>query len=525
MLVILPLFLSPNLLNAVIKMMIAALFALAFTLAMGQAGMLSFGHAAYYGLGAFAALHLMRAVEQKLFGFPTPLIPLAGALAGFVFGLVFGWFATQRTGVYFSMVTLALAELLFTLAPTWNSLFGGESGISTMRGASWGINFGDDADVYYLTLGWFVVSAWCMWAFTKTPVGRLALALRDNEQRVRFLGFNTHVARTLIFAISCLFTGVAGALLAIANEAANYTIFSAQASANVVLQTFIGGAGHLLRAGARRGCHDLLRARHVRPHALVAALSGPDLRARHAVRARRSRRPRGLACAQGQGRRLEASRRALSAMPRRRPAADRAASSSSSRASTSVLSDAYLAKRTAAKGDWVPYELFGRSFEPASPATWAIPVVLLAIGGWLLLPARRSPRGPGSPPRETCRANQPRPSPRQRPPARERRHERRQLLASPAQPVLELKALRKSFGETQIIRGVDLTVKRGERHALIGPNGAGKSTLFNLISGHYAPTLRRDPAQRSVDRRACPRTSSTGAGCRARSRSRTSFRA
>ena len=93
-------------------MMIAALFALAFTLAMGQAGMLSFGHAAYYGLGAFAALHLMRAVEQKLFGFPTPLIPLAGALAGFVFGLAFGWFATQRTGVYFSMVTLALAELL-----------------------------------------------------------------------------------------------------------------------------------------------------------------------------------------------------------------------------------------------------------------------------------------------------------------------------------------------------------------------------------------------------------------------------
>ena len=134
-LLILPLFLSPNLLNAAIKMMIAALFALAFTLAMGQAGMLSFGHAAYYGLGAFAALHLMRAVEQKLFGFPTPLIPLAGALVGFVFGLVFGWFATQRTGVYFSMVTLALAELLLTLAPTWNSVFGGESGISTMRGA------------------------------------------------------------------------------------------------------------------------------------------------------------------------------------------------------------------------------------------------------------------------------------------------------------------------------------------------------------------------------------------------------
>ena len=130
---ILPVFLSGNLLNAIIKMMISALFALAFTLAMGQAGMLSFGHAAYYGLGAFAAIHVMRFVEAGAFAFPTPLIPLAGAAVGFAFGLIFGWFATQRSGVYFSMVTLALAELLYTLAPTWNSLFGGESGISTIR--------------------------------------------------------------------------------------------------------------------------------------------------------------------------------------------------------------------------------------------------------------------------------------------------------------------------------------------------------------------------------------------------------
>src|SRR5215471_16305029 len=169
-LAMLPMFLSPNMLAASITMMIAALFALAFTLAMGQAGMLSFGHAAYYGLGAFAALHLMRAVEMKLFFFPTPLVPIAGAAIGFLFGAVFGWLATQRTGVYFAMVTLALAELLYTVAPTWNSVFGGESGISTMRGASWGLSFGPDSHVYYLTLAWFVISAWCMWAFTKSPL-------------------------------------------------------------------------------------------------------------------------------------------------------------------------------------------------------------------------------------------------------------------------------------------------------------------------------------------------------------------
>ncbi len=153
-LVVLPLFASPNLMNAFVKMMIAALFALAFALAMGQAGMLSFGHAAYYGLGAFAALHLMRAVEMNVFWFPTPLVPLAGAAAGALSGLVFGWVATQRTGVYFAMLTFALSELLVSVAPGLNTVFGAESGISTMRASSWGLSFGPDSHVYYLTLGW-----------------------------------------------------------------------------------------------------------------------------------------------------------------------------------------------------------------------------------------------------------------------------------------------------------------------------------------------------------------------------------
>src|SRR5262249_52766627 len=104
-----PMFLSPNMLAATITMMIAALFALAFALAMGQAGMLSFGHAAYYGLGAFAAVHTMVAVEKMLFFFPTPLIPIAGGAVGFLFGLGFGWVAPHATGVSFSVVSLAPA--------------------------------------------------------------------------------------------------------------------------------------------------------------------------------------------------------------------------------------------------------------------------------------------------------------------------------------------------------------------------------------------------------------------------------
>lgn len=387
-LAIVPPFLSPNLVNAGIKMLIAALFALAFTLAMGQAGMLSFGHAAYYGLGAFAALHLMLAVEKKLFMFPTPLIPLGGAVVGFLFGLIFGWFATQRAGVYFSMVTLALAELLYTLAPTWSSIFGNESGLSTIRGAFWGLTFGPDIQVYYLTLAWAILSAWCMWAFTRTPLGRLALALRDNEHRVRFLGFNTHIARTLIFALSCMFTGVAGSLMAIANESANYTIFSAAASSGVVLQTFIGGAGTFFgpALGAAvmtffaRVTSDLTRSWLLYQGLIFVfiMLFAPDgigglismharkLRAggwKHLVAPYAMAFVVGLLLIAGLVYTVESIH--------------------------VVLTDGYLAQRRAAGGAWVPFKLFGTMLDPRSPITWAIPILLLAAGALLLVPVMR----------------------------------------------------------------------------------------------------------------------------------------
>lgn len=383
-----PLLLTPNLVNAAIKMMIAGLFALSFSLAMGQAGMLSFGHSAYYGLGAFATLHLMKAVEGSLVAWPTPLMPLAGAAAGFLCGLGFGWLATQRTGVYFAMVTLALAELLFTLAPTWNSVFGGESGISTMRLNSWSINFATDTAVYYLTLAWVVGSTWCLWAFTRTPMGRLALAVRDNEHRVRFLGFNTHGAKTLIFAISTMFTGVAGALLAIANEATNYTIFSAQASANVVLQTFIGGAGTFFgpALGAAtmtffaRVTSDLTRSWLLYQGLIfvIVMLFVPDgiggLISMHA-------------------RRLPATAVKHLTLPYLLclvvGALVGAGVVFTVESVHVVLSDAYSVLRRSHGGALVPYPLFGRQFDPLSPWTWAIPVGSIVAGGALLPLARR----------------------------------------------------------------------------------------------------------------------------------------
>ncbi len=224
------------------KMLIAAMFALGFNVLIGQGGMLSFGHAAYYGAGAFAALHAMRLAEAG-YPIPTPLIPLAGGLGGLAVGIIAGYFATRRSGVYFSMITFAFAELLHGIAPNLGGVFGGESGLSATRKAWAGISFAREIHVYYLTLGWFVLVVLLLWLYGRTPLGRVTLALRENEQRLRFMGYDVHRTRTVIFAISAGVSGIAGGLLAVANESANYIVFAIDVSAAVVLGTFIGGTG------------------------------------------------------------------------------------------------------------------------------------------------------------------------------------------------------------------------------------------------------------------------------------------
>jgi branched-chain amino acid transport system permease protein len=244
-LVVLPALLSPSLLNAAIQMLIAVLFASAFNLLSGQGGMLSFGHSAYFGIGAFATVHAM-GVAGSAHLLPTPLLPLAGGCGGFLLGVVAGWFSTQRSGVYFSMITLALAELLQALAPHLSGFFGGEAGVSSMRMPAWGLSFESVTQVYYLTLAWVVLSLVLLYFLTRTPVGRLTLALRENSQRLRFLGYEVHRLRVLVFALSAMFSGIAGGLLAVNNETANYVLFDMHLSAEVVLNTYIGGVSVFL---------------------------------------------------------------------------------------------------------------------------------------------------------------------------------------------------------------------------------------------------------------------------------------
>jgi len=229
-----------------IQMLTASLFALAFNLLWRHTRLLSFGHAAYFGAGMFAAIHLMRLAEANALAVPLPLIPLGGALAACLLGVVAGYFATVRTGTYFAMITLAVAELIYALGSQWEALFGGEAGLSSMRLPWAGWTFATTGEVYYIVLGWVVPAAASLYFVGLTPLGRLGFAIGDDETRVRFLGYNAHLAKTMVFALSAFHAGLAGGLLALVNENVNYGAFGGTVSASVVLHTFIGGSGVFL---------------------------------------------------------------------------------------------------------------------------------------------------------------------------------------------------------------------------------------------------------------------------------------
>lgn len=237
-----PLVLKSHSVGVLTTALITVLFAMAFNLLSGRAGMLSFGHAAYFAIGGFAVIHAMQAVESGAIWLPTPLLPLVGGVAGLIGGLCAGYFATLRSGVYFSMVTLALAELLHAIAPNLGGIFGGEVGLSTMRMPWMSFDYGSETQIYYTVLAWVVLSIGLLYVYNQTLFGRLTVGLREAERRVSFLGYNVHHTKIIVFAVSAMFSGIAGGLLAFTTESVNYSMLGMGMSASVVLHTFVGGA-------------------------------------------------------------------------------------------------------------------------------------------------------------------------------------------------------------------------------------------------------------------------------------------
>lgn len=227
------------------QMGIGVIACLAYNILLGQGGMLSFGHAVYSGMGAFLAIHALNMAGAGTLGIPVSLIPLVGGLAGLVVSALLGYVSTKKAGTPFAMITLGIGELVFALALMLPEFSGGEGGISSNRVIGkpvLGISFGPQIQVYYLVAVYCFICTAAMFALTRTPLGRMLNAVRDNPERVEFVGYDTHWVRFLAFMISGFFAGVAGGLGAINTEIVNGEVLHATRSGAYLLFTFLGGA-------------------------------------------------------------------------------------------------------------------------------------------------------------------------------------------------------------------------------------------------------------------------------------------
>jgi branched-chain amino acid transport system permease protein len=227
------------------QMGIAIVACLAYNMLLGHGGMLSFGHAVYSGLGAFFAIHALNQVSAGTLVLPVSLIPLVGGLAGLVFAVLLGYVTTKKAGTPFAMITLGVGELVYAMSLMFPGFFGGEGGISGNRVAGQpflGISFGPQIQLYYLIAAYTFVCTAAMYAFTRTPLGRMLNAVRDNPERVEFVGYDTQFVRYFSFIASGFFMGIAGGLTALNFEIVTAEVVGAARSGAYLLFTFLGGA-------------------------------------------------------------------------------------------------------------------------------------------------------------------------------------------------------------------------------------------------------------------------------------------
>jgi branched-chain amino acid transport system permease protein len=220
------------------------IFALSYNMLLGQGAMLSFGHAAFFGLGGFIVVHALNAIKAKTFWFPLELTPLLGGLMGLFFGAIFGYISTRRAGTTFAMISLGIGEMVYASSLMFTGFFGGEAGVSGNRVTGITIlpfRYGPDIQVYYLIVAWLLLSALAMLTLTKTPLGRMVNAVRDNPERAQFVGYDPHIVRFIQHSLSGFFAGIAGGLFAITYEIVTAEAVGAHFSGLVLLMTFIGG--------------------------------------------------------------------------------------------------------------------------------------------------------------------------------------------------------------------------------------------------------------------------------------------
>ena len=223
------------------KVLCFALFACAFNLLIGFAGLLSFGHAAFFGGAAYITAHVV-----KVWGWAPEFGLLAAIVVAGSMGLVFGLIAIRRQGIYFAMITLALSQMVFFLALQLPFTHG-EDGIQGVpRGTLFGLfDLGQPLTMYYAVLAIFVAGFALIWRTVHSPFGQVLKAIRENEPRAVSLGYRTDRYKLVAFVLSASLAGLAGATKAIVFQLASLTDVTWQMSGEVVLMTLLGGMGTL----------------------------------------------------------------------------------------------------------------------------------------------------------------------------------------------------------------------------------------------------------------------------------------
>ena len=219
-----------------------ALFAVALDLLLGYCGLLSFGHAAFWGGSAYAtgliAIHL---------GVPFPVAVLGGALFAMVLAVPIGYLSVKRSGIYFAMVTLAFAQMLFFIANQASSLTGGENGLQGVPRSFFGIEAveTDSFFFYYAALPIILLGMWAAWRIVHSPFGRVLVAIRDNAPRARALGYDVERYKLIVFVLSAGLSGLAGGVFAVSHGFVALPELHWATSGEVVLMTVLGGIGTL----------------------------------------------------------------------------------------------------------------------------------------------------------------------------------------------------------------------------------------------------------------------------------------
>jgi len=224
------------------RVLVLGLAAMSLNFLLGFTGVLSFGHAAYFGLGAYGAAMTIKYIYPS-----TPLGMLVGVATGTLAAMVIGALIVRLRGVYFAMVTIAFGQVFYFIAFRWNSLTGGDDGVSGWKRQALDLGFtqinilGNDKAFYYFVLLCFAVAVTLMWLLLRSPFGRTLLAIRENERRARFLGIPVERHIWLSFVISCCFVSLAGTLYALLSNFTDPRALRWDQSGTFVIMAVLGG--------------------------------------------------------------------------------------------------------------------------------------------------------------------------------------------------------------------------------------------------------------------------------------------